>query len=706
MRGMSMGMGFSGYGPGGSSYTLPAPTGFLSTGTSLSQTGGGLPVAQGLSFKGSRNIGAGMSALVPTLSGNKIRNAISWQGGLTSSTAEAGKNRNETSDNRDRATSDADRNPAWDNTGAAADADWNRAGSGAYSLITHPGNVVACIPFRNDEGNNYYRSAGTGNTPAGVRSITIGHDILDQFADKVVLLYNEIPPGYSTKFLEALTVAGTPPVATVANTSDFVGLLLVRDGNVVMTKVAGTPASADEYKETATGYEFYNGGGAPTTNNVWAVYSHGPITTVDAIHGVLSAWCLSEDAVFIHSAVNYGLPGALYGRNNVLSVDTFGAFDAGSGAAHRWALLDGVHPSPDGSMLANRTAAAVVDAAWPSAPSVAPEFVGGNYIVGQGNGSGLRLRSSGTPLLTGVALPAVLLPFVTAATAATVRIAWGATAGAGPDYAVLTDINGTKARISGAKIDTALDDNGGTGNTYTYATGHVDMCITTGNAPASGVRFVFEVDPTNYVHNGRFVWGENGTKTAGITGNPPKSITLAADNPTEVTVSQGTADADGFQPMVITRNGTLGGHVTITQSTNDQLLNRIVPAANRYVIAKARVKIRKGPNGHLYGLYGLELNTLFTHSATNMGPGYTAATSRGDGVGTGGSSSSCLTDYAFADGETEISMELVSAPILVDVALTGRTFSIIASGMAKPGSWEIEVSEWGVTTVDGAEYAS
>lgn len=574
-----------------------------------------------------------------------------------------------------------------------ADAAFNPYSSGDWSVLDNPANVVVYLPaVENDRGSAYY----TGFSPAPLRSMLLIADMLDDLeaADKIVLLGNEMPNGYRPVFAEAKTLTGS--TSTPTNTTGFVdgesfGVVGVIDGdtNLPMPKVVGAPG-VGQYSITGTTYTW----NATRPSKVFKTYCYGPEATV-AYKVIAHEWLQSSASNFVGSnGTDYGVPGALFGRTKVFSLDTWGALlDPTSGAnnyAKKGALSDTVHPGQYGGLLAGKAFASKVQDLWPGLASQALRPTKNNWKATIASGT----LGTVPQKLTFHPVPGVMGALPLTPGAQRVRLVSNLGTWVGNDMG-----DGT---IAGEGFSTVPGD-----CTINYATGIITVKVTApANTTAASV-FVVEQDPANILANGLFDPGQgNGTaKPAGITGAELPAgwafVNLNAELVTALSLGKAAGGIDIALAQVTAPDGTPGiqfsidGNpgagspaLTIQPATSlymPQLrLNAATPDLFRSAI---NTRLEAGANGHLYGIFGASLTNTLT-SSTNITRTYNATSLNAvSGTTAGGTAAVPYSDLVLADGplDMELVLDELSTAGMTPAALTWRATVSLSPSVPNSG---------------------
>jgi hypothetical protein len=218
---------------------------------------------------------------------------------------------------------------------------------------------------------------------------------------KTVFLANEIPTGVALGYNETYTVPAGGGTYTTAHAATYAKDWYVsylptpggtKDG-VTLTKVASNPG-AGQYSVTAGAYTFSaaDAGARVLVNYYWYASGKGGNTPY---HVAVHNWLSSRAANFVDTGntnIDYGIPGALYGRPWVVSVDTWGAMADPSAPTQNdgRVLTDGLHPSVTGCMVIAEAFAEQIRKHLPSADfshlATMPTTYVGTPSSGLGNG--------------------------------------------------------------------------------------------------------------------------------------------------------------------------------------------------------------------------------------------------------------------------------------------------------------------------------
>lgn len=654
---------------------VPNPTGMAFMGDSRTAFGLGVNVS-GTTWSSTQAHGQAVSGWLQHEGGNRILRAPGGMYAYASSTTLRQVNALAS------ASVATTGNPAQALTGASSNADavFNPLSNGEYSVLDNPANVVVYLPAgTNDKSSAYY----SGVAPNPIKSMELIAGILDdlQAAEKIVLLGNEMPSGYNMAWAEAKTLAGT--TTTPTNTTGFVdgesfGIVGVIDGdtNTPMTKVVGAPG-VGQYSLTGTTYTF----NATHPSKVFLAYAYGPGAT-GVYQFTLHEWLQSAAANFVGSnGTDYGVPGALYGRENVFSLDTWGAIadPATTGTAtlaKKGSLSDPVHPGQYAGLLAGRAFSDLVDNLWPSLGSEARRPTKNNWRATLASGTlGTVFQQ-----LTLNPLPGVMGALPLTPGAQRVRLV--------SNLGTWIGVDDGAGKIVGTGFDTTPGR-----CTIDYATGVIKLYFAAPANTTAASNIIVEQDAENILVNGLFDPAQGTVaRPAGITGQDlPSGWSMLALN-SELVTALGLGKAAGGIDIALAQvtapDGTPGIQFTIDGNPGGGLPSLTInPAASLYqpqfrfnaanpdnFRSGVNARLEAGPNGHLYGVYGVSLSNTLT-SSTNFTRAYNASSLNAvSGSVGGGSATVPYSDSIIASGplDMELLIDELSTAGMTPSGLTWR----------------------------------
>ena len=556
-------------------------------------------------------------------------------------------------------------NPASGITGDASDQNWSVNNSSQYSLVGHPANVVFYMCSVNDPGfSTFYSDPKVTMKWTGL--------VLDSLRHKTVFLCNEYPRGTGTVYFESHAVAANTCTAT--NTAGFQdgSLLTLSDGvtnagiagvhrgdtGARLTLVASAPI-AGQYTVTSGGIYVFADTFTPALLN----YSFAG-TTSAAYQITMHAWLSSNSANFTEptssgfhaKGFSYGIPGALYRRPWVVSVDSWSAIDDGSGTNtnRRGTLADSLHPTPyGGRLIAYNSFVNAFNSTFPQQCSQSQLPKSNNIEIA--NGSGVTTTYT-------VTLPPSMrnLP-------GQYKIVAGAVVG----------FDNGAGTISGT---------GFTGtNTINYSSGA--LTVTFSAAPSVNVPVYCITDQNNLCSDDPYcdtsiLANVNATGT-GVSGQVPHGWAASITNMGTCTavLSNTTVidDDDGLTypciKCVFAPAGGVVGSTPLLTLSNSSIVGAVAGTPYRAV---CKVRIEPGADGHLYGLTGAGVRLQFQISPGIARPGGTSTTIYQSTSNIGDSTHS-LMDIDL-NGKTNITYESVTTSI----DTSGMTFTgILIAGMAQ-----------------------
>lgn len=407
-------------------------------------------VASGVSATaGSGIFAAGMSGLIQSIAGNIYllkQGHVSAVGGSTTLAAD-------TTYRAGTASNLNSGNGAFAITAAAGDASFNVNSDGNTTIDADTATAIVSAAMGVNDVAAYFDSPNLAS-----QTLILIAKYFDEriAAGKRIIVGNGFTRGRSFYTMESRTVtAGT---CTAINTGNFVdgeqfgavGVVGVfAAGNPrPLTKVSSAPLQ-DEYTVTALGVYVF-GGTAPTTAylNYNANGTSGNITD-DRIR-VIREWMNSSDANFTSTVngVNYGLPGAKFGRPTLTVVDTWntlrdptsGALDLCLPGTQDNLQLHGVGRAHVLTALKFKTDA--FDVLSPGAPSLDQRPTRNNWYAARGTGGAGVVYSGTLPPSMRAAVPTLIsvqgVPIGRVNTATGAITGTGITSGAGSFYTVAT----------------------------------------------------------------------------------------------------------------------------------------------------------------------------------------------------------------------------------------------------------------------------
>lgn len=673
---------------GGAGPTLPDPTGLVFMGDSRTAFSGGVSVTS-TTWTTSQSHNNAVAGWFSERTGNKVLRADGCMYAVASSTSLRQSNALAS------ASVASTGNPAQALTGISADANYNPLSSGEFSILDNPGNVVVYLPaVENDRSSTYY------STPGPIRSMQLIADMLDDLeaAGKIVLLGNEMPNGFRPIYAEAKTLSSN--TTTAANTTSFSdgeswGVVGVINGDTStpMTKVASAPG-VGEYTVSGAGVYTFN---ASYPSKVFLTYCYGPEATV-TYKVILHEWLQSAAPNFVGSnSVDYGVPGALHGRQTVFSFDTWGALlDPASGGslyAKKGALSDTVHPARYGGLVTANRFKELVDTLWPGLPSRARRPTRNNWNATIASGT------LGTVFQKLTLNPA---PFTLPLTPGQQRVRLVSNLGSwiGTDDGL--------GKIVGVGFSDVAGD-----CTINYATGVITVKFASPANTQAASNIIVEQDYDNLLSNGLFD-GAQGTNAlpAGVTGDalPNRwALTLNAELSTALTTGKAAGGIDISHARVTAPDGTPGieftidgnpggGTATMTLQPSVSLYQPVFRfPANSKFRAAVNARIDKGANGKLYGLASVALTSSLTSSSTFTRPYNANNLSAVTATVGGGSASSPYSDQLLIAGDPldlELLTDALSTIGMTPSALTHRVTIVLtpnAPNSAKVTLWATSV---------------
>lgn len=491
-------------------------------------------------------------------------------------------------------------NPASVLTGVGVDARFNASNTPVYSPVGISSDVVFLVHGVNDQSSAYFSSP--------LVSMQVLGQILDKYAPKTVIAYNEIPRGTGCAFMESHAVAAHTCTAT--NTAGFqdgstVGIQGLFNGTTgaPYTKVASAP-NLLEYSVTSGGVYTFNA--SDTISIALLQYTFTVAVAAAAIkaQNTLRYWWLSRERSFLEISTNgtnpvgfnYGVPGALYKRPHVEAIDSAQMLDDSAGSCIRLGSKDGLHPASYGSQIIATGSLPQIVKRFPGIVSVVKSPLQNNMQIATGNG--------GTKVYN-VTLPATMRPILPKQ----LHIYTGE---AVPSNA----FDDGAGNISGTGI---------TSGTINYNTGALSLTFTA--FVPNTVQIFAYLDHKNVLENGLMdynaILGTNAAVSTGASGTLPKPWTESCTNMGGVTAafSQDTDD-DGFPAVKVvltTATGVIGTNPTIKVINGNwrQVRNQINPVGPFRIAGS--VKITAGPDGHLTGISGAWIELDGNMTAFNKG---------------------------------------------------------------------------------------
>ncbi len=628
---------------------------FIYAGDSLGHRGGGVTVS-GTGYSTAVRPGSSCVGFIGCASGNRLVTMEWYNYGVGSQTTAGLKGRIGSARRDDGSSGGA--NPGFAVTGQAADAFWNLVSDGQFPGTTSPDKIAVVLMGTNDTNIPVTPLVSMQNLANIVDGLIAG-------GKETVAVGNLITRGTAYTQDESHTIAsGTTTYATSVATfirdasawGDVAAQVVVGATPTVLTKVVGTPTAG---QFAISGSSFVISAADATTYNglkLFVSYSH---TTAALKTGTayssdedVSEWVFSAASNFVatFSGTNYGIPGLLFGRPQVIPVDTYGTLQdpatSGSSKTNRdYYSVDGLHMLPRSSHAIGKVFAARILTRYPTLISQARTPVLNNWILGTGN--------TVTTLFTG-----------------TLPVAMRGTPAAGSVITIRANVN--KVGTVNASTGVVTGDFTGTVN---FTTGAIS--VTAGTAPGSSQRVVYCQDDDNLLING-LCDINHGTGTAlpsYITGDTlPLRYFASADSGSQTAVSGGgltitharVAGPNGVGTgLKFTISGLAGtGIPTLTLGNTiaaTDFLGRVPTTAFNY--AACYVKIEAGPNGHLSGLNGFNCsNPVTTSAVTRSGTGGIVAIT-GSALGGESGTATRYVDGDLTDAGGSILLELMSPPM-------------------------------------------
>jgi hypothetical protein len=566
---------------------------------------------------------------------------------------------------------------------AGDDPFWTLA-EGYFSPIDHPSMIVFYFP----EGVNSTGARYTSDTTGVLAALMDIKRTVAAFvaAGKVVMLGNEIPKGYNTKYMEAKTfVSG---LATATNTTGFVdgesfptpGNGLISPLGVSYTKVT-TLAGAGEYTVNSSGqYRVHSTDPMYNATGYIGVYSYNPAAT-DNRHLAIHQWLSSSDAAYVGQITgfdlgfSYGIPGALYGQTMVFPVNTWDAvYDPSSGTnyyGYAGYHLDQVHGTQTLAVAIRAACLAALALAYPArTTSIAQITNKNNFKALTFTGVGPHTTGALVGDMAALASQANISQLTMRLVSPTVNYS----------YRFVDDGNGTTATLTGN--DTASQNQLAAANyKFTYST---KQCVFTLVSNLGTNREChMEADPTNILRNSTFDTAQGTTALpTNVTGSATPQdwvITLntgltnalvignRAAGGIDIDVSY-TTDGDGVRWLVLKVWGkptASGAALTLGLNYTYVYANMRLPAtASDATTAKWRItakcEVRKGPGGHLFGLTHTSLASTNSNSAAFTRPINGSITACRAEVGGSGANQPFCDQVIGLEGGTVHAFEMVS----------------------------------------------
>lgn len=631
---------------------FPTPTTIMGFGDSRLQKSSAL-TSSGGSYSQSRVFSGGFLHSIEAVNDYLVLPGATGVYAVGASTTKNGTERLNTASN---ATTGS---PAQTATGDSADAAYNSQATGEYSPVSDPANIVFYLYSTNDGSYPSYFTS----PKKSMQEISLHLDALTG-AGKVVFLANEIPRGRGFVQSEVRPVTS---LACKTNSSAAVSLrrLRNRETGAIYTKVT-TLTAVSQYKvmDTAGNVTFFTGD--PITN-AQIDYDYGNVPS-GAYLNTVHNWLGSSAANFVDpdSGVDYGIPGALYGRPMVISVDTWGAMKNPATNADQTFNADGVlgdalHTNTLGSTIVGRTFMTKFKQVYPGATSKLKAITKNGYLFGTGTGA-LKVFTGTLPTIGMVPV-----------TASKLKVFANGIVG----------VDDGAGNITGSGIT----------GTINYTTGALSLTFTT--APAVNAKIeVYANGGENLITNGLFdpAHGAGTVTPTGVTGTPPKGWGLTVDTDLQAAITAGTVAVTldnsqtnprtGLPELRVRVQGTIGG--TTGTAGNLTLANLVTLPANRLVTTGAGDKMRAslnyrvlpGPDGTVQSLIGVQVKGQAQSSTAVTRPGVggagpnTAITIGGATAG-GGANATPFDDQDVTSGSFESS--LLTTPVDVAAMTLGTT---------------------------------